>query len=253
MKNKAFLVIALLLTGMVTASCRQKEAASSDEMAQRRLAQLPPIEQQEKARVTHQPEARDYPFEVYTWRPLLRDGRPYRIELLGRNLQNAKSLHIGDQAIDLEPSADGTRATGPYPVKAPEGLPMAIAIGDSLYVLEERFSTLKVKGLPSIQGVEFSWERLEAPARIPDVGGTEVTALRFDIQVSGYMQRDAPLTVFFGGEAIPNDQIMDTPELLTGYSFKPDRLVEGTVITVDFGEGLRVLAPDRYVRPPVDE
>jgi hypothetical protein len=252
MKRKTVIIISVLLITAIVCSCQQSKSLSSDEMACKRLAKVLKVKPQKKAKVTHKPVITKYPFKVYTWRPIIRDGKAVQIEIIGKKLHKAHTLKIGDTTISLDPSKDGNRTVGSYPEIVKDGYPIVLTVDNIEYQIPERFSSLKIKGLPTIKTINFSWQMVRAPGRIPDVGGREVKAMRFDIQVSGYKQRNAPVTVFFGEVAIPNSQIADSPELLRGLIYRPDRLENGTVISVDFGHGLRVLAPVKYQKPAED-
>lgn len=242
MLNSAKLVTAAVL---VLAGCvrQASDDRTAEEMAKERLQQVPAAPERTVTRVSNPVQADTFPFEVYTWQPSRGPSGARQIVVLGENLGAASSLAIGDVVIRLTPAEDGRSAAGPYPSRVQRDLPILLTVGDINVELAERFSPLKLEGLPRILRCEYRWETVQAPERVPEVGGQTVRALRFQCAVSGMEPRNAPVTAFFGSVAVPNDQISEDSESVSGYVYRTDGLRTGLPVTIDFGHGLRVLAP----------
>ncbi len=251
MITRTRVAVLAVLAVLALAACAQEDRAakSADEMAEKLLERLPPAPERTlkpAAQPRQQPAA---PFEVYTWQVRVRQGRRV-IEVLGKNLTAPASLVIGDTSVALTPARDGRSAVAPYPPVEAADQPMVVIVNDRQAALPERFSQLKLEGrLPRIGQCRFRRERVPAPERIAEVGGQTVDAVRFECSVSGFEPRDAPVTAFFGSFVVPNSQITEGENSITGYVYRADRLEDGVPLLIDFGLGLRVLAPEPFRSP----
>ena len=232
---------ALLLVGCVVDQ-------SSDEMAKNALKKIPPAPDREVSTVTHAP-APAPTLDVYTWYVRGTDERGREIVVLGRRLSKATSLRIVKVSVDLVAKEDGTEVAGPFPSNALEDSLIILTAGDLQFELPERFSRLKIEGLPRIANLRFSWKEARVPERVPELGGKTVRAILFECDVSGYESRNAAVTLFIGGLVIPHDQIRDERERLSALIYRVDRAEGGAPVMIDFGSGLRSLASERFVRP----
>ena len=238
------MIIGLLVVGCVG------ESKSPDEMARQLQSKVPKAPERPTKRVsTPVQDQPQLPFEVYTWRPRDREGYELEIVILGKNLTEAESLTIGKVVVKLTPSEDGRSAVGRYPSEAQKDMPILLKVGEHEVELPERFSPLKLEGLPKIQSCSFSWETVQAPERIPEVGGRSIRAIRFDCRIGSFEARNAPVTAFIGSFVILNTEITEAGNRLTGYVYRVNQLEDGTPLTIDFGHGLRVLAPLLFKRP----
>lgn len=249
--KKSSIILAMIV--LLLAGCAKQvydRSKSPDEMARQLLSQVPEVPERKVERVSTPPVERPpLPFEVYTWQPQDRADGVREIVILGKNLTEAKLLTIGDITIELTPREDGRSAVGRYPSDVRKELPIVITVGGYQVELPERFSPLKPEGLPRIHSCRFSWETVKAPERIPEVGGRSVEAVRFDCTVEDFEAHNAPVTVFIGPIVIPNSQIIEGKKSLTGYIYRTGRLEERMPVTIDFGQGLRVLAPTLFKLP----
>lgn len=244
--------IAVVTAGVLSlggCATRSGGGESVEEMARERLAQLPQETERVVAPMTHQGKRDTLDFVVYTWIPTTDSSGAQLIQLLGENLGGARSLEIGELRVPLMPAADGLSAAGPYPFDAPQDHPIVVTVGSHRVELAERFSGLKLEGLPRILGCEYQWEDVMVPERVPEVGGQSVRALRFECAVDRVELRNAPVTAFFGSLAVPNDQITEYDQSVTGYVYRTERLRNDLPAMIDFGDGLRVLAPSRLKLP----
>lgn len=251
MIKKGLIILAMIVLSLIGCAKQVYDRSKSpDEMARQLLSQVPNVPDRKVERVSTPPVERpSLPFEVYTWQPRDRADGAREIVILGKNLMEAKLLTIGDLRIELTPREDGRSAVGRYPSGLRKDLPIVITVGEHQVELPERFSPLKPKGLPQIHSCRFSWETVEAPERIPEVGGRSVKAVRFDCAVEDFEARNAPVTAFIGSIVIPNTEIIESEKSLTGYIYRTDRLEERMPVTIDFGQGLRVLAPILFKLP----
>lgn len=241
-------LVVLLLAGCV--GKRDYRSGSPDEMARQLSSQVPDAPERTVKRVsTSLAEQLWPPFQVYTWQPRDREDGAREIVVLGKNLMQARSLMIGDIVVKLTPKEGGRSAAGPYPSDAPRDKPILLTVGEHMAMLPERFSPLKPEGLPRIRSCSFSWETVRAPERIPRVGGRSVRTIRFDCVVDGFEARNAPVTAFIGPVTVPNSQIVVSQNGLTGYVYRISQLEQRAPMTIDFGHGLRVLAPVPFMLP----
>jgi hypothetical protein len=238
--------IAAALSLVVLASCaggRGRDSKSTEEMARERMAALPapPAVQAPPPAPESRPER---PVEIYTWqvRTLPTGGR--EISILGKGLAGAKSAAIGETTIPLTVDKAGRSARGTLPKGLPEDAPVVVIVGDDRVEAPERFSLLKAEGrLPRIRAVRFAWHEVKSPS------GASVRAVRIDCDVEGLELRDAPVTAFIGPVVVPNTQIAERQGGLTAWVYAADELQEGDPVLIDFGHGLRALAPEAYKKP----
>jgi len=228
------------------ASCaggRGRDSKATDEMARERMAGLPAAASVPAA--TPAPEARPAAqAEVYTWQVRTLPSGAREIAILGRGLAGARSVAVGETSIPLTADRDGRSARGTLPRGLPADAPVVVSVGDALVEAPERFSPLKAEGkLPRIRAVRFAWEDVKAPS------GESVRALRIDCDVPGLELRNAPVTAFIGPVVVPNTRIAERPGGLTAWVHAPDQLREGDPVLVDFGQGLRALAPEPFRKP----
>jgi len=234
--------VALAVLALGAGACSSVKQLSADEMARSRQAALPPAPPRTAKSAEAAERRPELPFELHTWqvRTTREGGR--EIVVLGRGLQEARTLRIGDVAVPLTPTPDGLSASGRLPEELADDALAFVTVANAEATLPERFSRAKALGkLPRIQACRFAWG--EAP-----VGGRG-RALRFDCEVSGFEARNAPVTAFIGSTAVPNTQITERADGLTGWIPETTRLKENDPVMVDFGDGLRVLAPARFRSP----
>lgn len=221
---------------------------STDELARERLAEVPGAPDRETRSVAHEPPQADPSVAAYTWQR--RAGAAgEELVVYGRGLAGASALRLGDRVLEVRVERDGRRLVALYPKDVEGSVPLRIELGERLLEVPEPFSTLKPDGLPQIQSYSFARERVTVPERVEGIGGRDVEAVRFELAVEGYEPRNAPVTLFVGGHAVPNDQIQDEPGRIVGWIYLVRDLREGEPVTIDFGHGLRVLVVEAYSAP----
>jgi len=226
------------------------ESRSSDELARARLALVDTASARLSKRPSEPPPSVQLPFELYTWQVRSSPDRTRQIVILGRYLQAARALTIDSIRVALTPAPDGRSAAGPYPEGARAERPIVVEVGTYRAELPEPFSPAKARDeLPHIVACRYRWDQLRAPERVPEVGGREVRALRFDCTVTAFEPRNAPVTVFFGSYAVPNTEITEGARQISGVVYHPERLQVGMPVMIDFGTGLRALAPEPLSLP----
>lgn len=240
---------------LIGCSTPNDSSRSSDDMARRILAESPQREAADRPAALDRaalpdPEPPSLPFEVYTWQPRTSEQDTAEIVILGKNLALANTLTIGEVEVKLTPAADGRSAVGRYPADALEDMAITLTVGEHKVALDERFTSLKREGLPRITGCTISRETAPPPARFAESAAANIGgAILINFKVEGYEPRNAPITAYIGSLVIPNDQISGSRDTFTAYVYRTQDLETGMPISIDFGHGLRVLAPLSFTLP----
>ena len=200
-------------------------------------------------RAIEQPEQEVHPFKCYTWQVGGEGNKLKNVVIYGENLQGATSLQIGRAVIALQSSKDGRTAVGNYPEEAVEGDVMRISVGGITVDLEEPFSLGKPDELPSVGNCRFVIERIKTPVWM-DSDDEEIQVLRFECDVEEMVFGNAPITVFIGDVAIPNNRLTEEKTSISGYVYDFRELKENVPVTIDFGQGLRSMSTSFYTTLP---
>ena len=232
-----------LLAALLAGGCGAPNPSNNERvMAQMQAAPDPPSRGVE---VDSHPPARPGEVRLFTWQKRTLETGETQLVVYGKGLGDASALTVGEEQLAVTSERDGALLVAPWPKQATADVPILVTVGELQLELPERFSLRKPDGLPTIESVFYTRER----RRSPKARGREMDTIRFQFTLSGYEQLDMPLNVFFGDHAVPADQIEDHPDRMTGWVYDIKALRNGQPVTVDFGQGLRVMATERFMIP----
>lgn len=235
--------LAALAACALAAACASG-SLSNEELARARMRRAPTQPSRDVQPVTHAPTSSEGA-QAFTWQKRTSAAGKAQLVVYGEGLESATAILVGDTELAAAGEDHGRRLVSAFPRRLADDAPVRVRVGGRLIELPERFSALKPDGLPTVESVFYTRERVRSPKR----RGREVDAIRFQFTLSGYEQRDAPLTVFFGDHAVPHDQIEDHPDRMSGWVYGVRSLSNGCAVTIDFGQGLRVLATGSFAIP----